>query len=106
MNKEEILEASKKENKNKDIYCKEVEAKGATWAAVCMLILAAVYFCYEIFTGKGTNPALYSIISLYNTILFGYKAIKIKEHRGLNALTSIIWGLLTLMLVLVYFNVL
>ncbi len=106
MNKEEILEASKKENKNKDIYCKEVEAKGATWAAVCMLILASVYFIFEIMSGKGTNPALYSIIAIYDTVLFGYKAIKVEEKRGLNAFTSIIWGLLTITLVLEYFNVL
>ena len=59
MKKEEILEASKKENKNKDIYCKEVEAKGATWAAMCMLILTSIYFIYEIMSGKGQNVALY-----------------------------------------------
>ena len=32
------------------------------------------YFSYEIFTGKGSNPALYSIITIYNAVIFGYKA--------------------------------
>ena len=105
MKKEEILEASKKENKNKDIYATQVEAKGANYAAICILILASIYFCYEIFTGKGQNPALYSIIAIYNSVLYGYKAIKIEEKRSLSAFTSIIWGLLTIMLVLQYFKV-
>ena len=105
MKKEEILEASKKENKNKDIYCKEVESKGATCAGICMLLLASVYFCYEIFTGKGQNPAFYSLIAIYESVLYGYKAIKIEEKRKLSILTSVIWGLLTLLLVLEYFKV-
>ncbi len=106
MKKEEILEKSKKENKNKDIYALEVENKGATIAAVVMVILAFIYFTYEIMSGKGTNEALYSIITVYNTILFGYRAIKIKEYRKINLATSIIWGLLTITLILSYFNVL
>ena len=105
MKKEEILEASKKENKNKDIYALEVETKGATWAAMFMLLLTFVYFTYEIMSGKGQNPALYSIITIYETVLYGYKAIKIKEHRKLNIVTSIIWGLLTIAFILEYFKI-
>ncbi len=105
MKKEEILEASKKENKKRDIFAYETEARGATYAAVCMVVLAGVYFTYEISTGKGSNPALYSMVSVYNTVVFGYKAIKIKEHRMLNAFTSILWGVMTIMLVLSYFKV-
>ena len=105
MKKEEILEKSKKENKNKDMYAIEVEAKGANYAGIAMLLLAFVYFIYEIFTGKGSNPAFYSIITIYNAILYGYKAIKIETHRKLNAFTSFVWGLLTLMLILSYFKV-
>ena len=106
MKKEEILEASKKENKKKDMYEIEVERKGATIAAVTMLILACVYYCYEIFSGKGTNPALYSILTIYCSIVYGYKAIKIEKYRALNIFTSIIWGALTILLILTYFNVL
>ena len=105
MKKEEILEASKRENKNRDMHAIEVEAKGATYAGITMLILAAIYYTYEIFTGKGSNPALYSIITIYNTILYGYKAIKMKERRVLHITTAVIWGILTAMLVLNYFKV-
>ena len=106
MKKEEILEASKEENKKKDIYELEIERKGAIIAAVVMLILAAVYYCYEIISGKGTNPALYSIITIYCSVMYGYKAIKLERRRGLYAFTSIIWGILTITLILEYFKVL
>lgn len=106
MKKEEILEASKKENKKKDVYEIEVERKGAYISALVMLILATVYYCYEIITGKGQNPALYSLITIYCSVIYGYKSIKIEKNRTLNRFTSIIWGILTILLVLHYFKVL
>lgn len=105
MKKEEILEASRKENKKKDIYEIEVDAKACWIGAILMLILALVFYAYEIATGKGTNPAFYSIITIFNTGIYGYKAFKLKKNRKLNAFTAIIWGLLTLILLLSYFNV-
>lgn len=106
MEKEEILEESRKENKKKDAYEIEVENNGCKIAALAMLILISVYFIYEIATGKGTNPALYSAIAICEAALYGYKAIKLEKHRGLSILTSVIWSILTIMLVLQYFKVL
>lgn len=104
MKKEEILEASKKENKKKDAYAIEVEAKGAEIASILMLLLAFVYFTYEIFTGKGQNPGFYSLITIFNSALFSYKAIKLEKDRKLNSFTGIVWGLLTVMLIYSYFT--
>ena len=105
MKKEEILEASKKENKKKDMYEIQVSAKGCEYAAVSMLLLAFVFFTYEIITDRGSNPAFYSLITLFNAVSFGYKAVKIEKDRKLNVFTSIIWGVLTIMLCLQYFKV-
>ena len=105
MEKEEILEASKKENKKKDMYEIQVESKGATYAGLAMLILALIFYTYEIISGKGSNPAFYSIITIYNAVLFGYKAIKIDKRRGLYIFTAVVWSILTIMLVLDYFKV-
>ena len=105
MKKEEILEASRKENKNRDIYEKEVENKAGTNALVAMIVLTFIYFTYEIMSGKGTNYALYSLLTLYNTVFYGGKAIKLETRRKLNAFTAIIWGLLTVTLILGYFNI-
>ena len=105
MKKEEILEASKRENKKKDIYEIQVEAKGASFAGISMLLLAFVFYTYEIISGKGSNPAFYSIITIYNAVLFGYKAIKIEKRRKLSIFTSVVWALLTITLILEYFKV-
>ena len=106
MEKDKILENSRLENKGKDFYALEVEANACKIASVIMLILAFIYYSYEIISGKGSNPAFYSLITVFNSVMFGYKAIKLKERRKLSIITSIIWGLLTVMLVLQYFGVL
>ena len=90
----------KKENKKKDINEIEAERTGATYAGISMLILALIYYTYDIIKGNGTDPAFYSIITIYNTVLFGYKAIKVEKRRKLSIFTSVIWGLLTIMLIL------
>ena len=103
MKKEEILKKAQAENKNKDYASIEISNKGATIAGISMVILAAVYFSYEMFTGKGTNYALYSLLAIYNTILYGYQAIKTSEKRKLHVFTAVIWGLLTVGLIVSYF---
>ena len=103
MKKEEILQKAKEENKNKDYASIAVSNKGAYLAGLVMIILAAIYFTYEILAGKGTNYALYSLLAIYNTVLYGYQAIKSKEKRGLHIVVAVIWGILTVMLVVSYF---
>lgn len=103
MKKEEILKKAKEENKNKDYASIEVSNKGAYIAGLSMVILAAIYFSYEIITGKGTNYALYSLLAIYNTVLYGYQAIKSKQRRKLHIVAAIIWGVLSIMLIVSYF---
>lgn len=105
MEKEKILESSRLENKGKDMYALEVEAKACKIASITMLLMAFVYYSYELFTGKGSNPAFYSLITVFNCVLYGYKAIKIEKNRKLSIFTSVVWGLLTIMLVLAYFGI-
>ena len=94
----------KNKKRKKDAYELEVDYKAGTWAAVAMLILACVYYSYEIFTGKGSNPAFYSLIALYCSIFYGVRGIKIEKNRKLNIFISIIWGLLSIMLIVAYFS--
>lgn len=103
MKKEEILKKAKEENKNKDYASIAVSNKAAYLAGLVMIILAAIYFTYEIVMGKGTNYALYSLLAIYNTVLYGYQAIKLSEKRKLHIFNTVIWGLLTIMLVISYF---
>ena len=103
MKKEEILKKAQAENKNKDYASIAVSNKGAYLAGLVMIILAAIYFTYEIVMGKGTNYALYSLLAIYNTVLYGYQAIKTSEKRKLHIFTAVIWGVLTIMLAISYF---
>lgn len=103
MKKDEILELSRKENKKKDAFETEVSAKAATYGCIATTVLATIYFCYEIFIGRGTNPAFYSLVTIANTFIYGYKGIKLKEKRGLYIFNTVVWGLLTVMLIVEYF---
>ena len=103
MKKEEILELSRKENKSKDMYEIQIENTGCKIAVISMLVLITIYYCYEIFTGKGENYTLYSLISIFCTIVYGYKGIKLKDRKFLHVFCSIIWGILTIILIVKYF---
>ena len=105
MKKEEILEMSRKENKNRDMHEIQIENMGCKIAAITMLLLTTVYYCYEIFTAKGQNITLYSLITIYCAVMYEYKAIKIEKRRIFNISCSIIWTILTIVLVLQYFKV-
>jgi len=105
MKKEEILEMSRKENKNKDMHEIEIENNGCKIAAMTMLLLTTVYYCYEIFTSKGQNITLYSLITIYCAVIYGYKGIKIEKKKMFNISCSIIWAILTIILILEYFKV-
>lgn len=105
MKKEEILEVSRRENKKKDMYMCEVDYKACRAGAIAMSILAFIFYLYELISGKGSNPAIYSLITMFCSILYGYKSIYITKNKKLNMFTSIIWGILTIFLLLEYFKV-
>ena len=79
MKKEEVLKASRKENKNKDFASIEIENKAVKIAALATVILACVYYCAGIFITGESNYGWYSIIALYCSVVYGYKGIKSKN---------------------------
>lgn len=83
MNKEEILAKSRKENKNQDVYEKEVSQSGGNSATVVAAILATVFIVIQIFVGGGTNYGLYAVVS--SALATGYttKAMHLKKKRHL-----------------------
>ncbi|MDD2427586.1 MAG: DUF6442 family protein, partial [Eubacteriales bacterium] len=62
MNKEEILAKSRAENKNQDVFAKEVSRIGGNVAAAVAAILATIFFVIQILVGSGTNYGLYAIV--------------------------------------------
>ena len=100
MKKEDILKASRKENKNKDFAVIEIENKAVKIAALGMLFLTTVYYCLEIFVQGKNNYGWYSVITLYCAILYGYKGIKRKNKFEIFCM--IIWAAIAIPLIISY----
>ena len=96
MNKEEILQRSRAENKDQDLYAKEVQREGTHLAAGAALILATIFFVLEIFLGDGLNFAFYAIIEsfLASSQFSLWKATK--NHRNRNF--AILFTILTVLM--------
>ena len=105
MKKEDILKANREENAKKDVYEMEIDSKSCKYAAMGMFILAFILLIYEMALDKGINPAFYSFISLFNSIAYGYKAYKLEKNRKLNIIISLVWTIMTILLLLKYFKV-
>ena len=105
MKKEEILEANKKDNQKKDVYEMEIDSKACRLASIAMFCVAFILLVYEMAIDKGINPAFYSFLAIFNAVAYGYKAYKLEKNRGLNLFISIVWGIMTITLLLEYFKV-
>lgn len=81
MNKEEILEKSRKENKNKDIYEEELNKQGSAIVNSVMVILATVFFVIQVFTGGGINYGLYAIVFCHSMVLSWIKWRKLRQRQ-------------------------
>lgn len=94
MNKEEILEKSRSENKDQDLYEKEVMKDASQAGVLTAGVLATIFFIIQIFAGGGMNYGLYSIVFAINSATFIYKAIKLKRKHEI--FVAIAYTLLTL----------
>lgn len=83
MNKEQILEMSRKENKEQDLYELHVSEKSATIGALIGVLICAVLFVSEIFICGNTNFSLWSIIAGINAGVGIYKGIKLRKTSTL-----------------------
>ena len=83
MNKEEILEKSRAENRNKDIYEKEVLKQASTSAVIVMMVLATIFFVVQIFVGGGTNWGIWALVFSANMTTFWVKYIKLRRKHEL-----------------------
>ena len=92
MEKDQILEKSRKENKNQDIYEKEILKEGRNIGAATAGILATVFFVIQILTGGGINYGLYAVVP---AAAFTVKAFRMKKkHEIFMAVIYIIFVLL------------
>ncbi len=102
MKKEEILELSRKENKNKDLAYMEVDNKAYKFAAMAMFILTAVYFVLEIALKDTINYGWYSLIALFSLVVNGIRAGYSKNKVCI--LAAIIWAVCTIIFTYQYIS--
>ena len=100
MNKEEILERSRKENKNQDIYEKEVIIQGNRYACIAASVLATLFFVIQIFTGGGMNYGLYAVVVSIPMAGFWVKYIKL--HKKHELFVAVCYTILVLLLSAAY----
>ena len=92
MKREEILEKSRRENKNRDLAEIEIQTKAVKLAALGLLILSTIYFVLEIVFNNKTNYGWYSMIALYCAIAYGYKGIKMKKRISIICIIRIYYS--------------
>ena len=102
MKKEEILELSRKENKNKDLAYMEVDNKAYKFAAMAMFILTAIYFVLEIAIKDTINYGWYSLIALFSTVVYCVRAGYSKNKVCI--FSACAWAVLTIIFTCYYIS--
>lgn len=81
MDKEKVLEMSRKENKFKDLMAKGVEKSASEIAGIVAIILSLIFYTVEIATRGRCNWGFFAIIVLYNGVMFTVKGIKKRNWK-------------------------
>lgn len=79
MERSEILEKSRKENKNQNLFEKEVMELGNRYACIAAAVVATVFFVVQIFVGGGMNYGLYTVV--FSMPMAGFWVKYAKLHR-------------------------
>lgn len=96
MTREEILEKSRKENKNRDVYEREVLQRGANVGAIAAAVLALVFCIVQIALDYGMDYGLYAVLFAFPAGQFAVKAIRLKRKHEIAV--AVFYGLFTLLL--------
>lgn len=89
MDKNEILEKSRKENSKQDEYAKDVNKKCSMIGMISVAVVCLVLMLLETAFGKEINPGYIVILTAVNCSMWFYKGIKLKDRQ--NIIISIVW---------------
>lgn len=92
MERDKILEKSRKEHQGQDLYEQEVAAEGRNIGMVVALLLATVFFVIQICVGGGRNYGLYAILGAVLSVQAIAKAARLRRRREM-VLAAIYTGL-------------
>ena len=90
MNKEEILQKSRKEHQNQDPYEKEISKFAGMGGTIAAVIACFILMCLEIFIGNG-NPSGWQAIMMA-TLAGEFLARGIKSKRAWEIVMGILSG--------------
>lgn len=97
MNKNEILEKSRNENKKADPYEMEVARKGYEYGMKAGYTLASILFIIHYCQGQGLDYELFAIALAANAISTFYTAIKLKEKKYI--IPAVCFGIAVIMFI-------
>ena len=92
MNKEKVLEMSRQENKDKDLFELEVGNKATQVGSITSVSVCAILYMAEIMICGGKNYGLWTIIAAFMASTFLYTGIKLKNKSkiAIGALWTVI----------------
>lgn len=81
MNKEKVLEMSRQENKDKDLFELDVKNKATQVSSITSVIVCAILYAAEIMICGGRNYGLWTIIAAFIASTFLYTGIKLRNKK-------------------------
>lgn len=81
MNQSEILEKSRKENRNQDLFEMEVLKEAGRAGSITAFLLSSAIFLLEVSLGRGMNYGLYAVCFSILAATFLVKAVKMKRRH-------------------------
>ena len=91
MEKEKILEMSRKENKDQDLYALQIAKLGESISLIAIVIFCTLLFVLNIFAGNGFKMELYAPVAIFNAVLYTFKYKKTEENKKTNRFAMICW---------------
>ena len=79
MDKKEILEKSRAENQNRDLYAQEVSKTANSAAVLVMVIIAAVFFLLQLYVDGTLNYGIWALIFSADMTAHWVKFVKFKS---------------------------
>ena len=81
MNKNEILEKSRNENKTADPYEMEINAKACSYGLWSALILSVILTAVKLLREQMFDFSFVAMLCVLNAVMYTYKAVKLKEKK-------------------------
>lgn len=100
MNKEQILEKSRKENKNQDLAELELKHNSERLAGLVAVVICFGFFVIEKGLLDRNSYGYYCIFTMYAAVEFIYKAVK--THKTNYILRAVLWSAATAIAMAVY----